>query len=131
MTAFLRFSLLVLIAASALFGVEAAATEALYCEQFEGPIQKLLGFFSGPIALAVAMGGIIFAGMALIFGGELRDMVKMVVTVALVACLIVAAGNIATSVFSPAPTTVDGVQVGCNWDTTVPGGRQQQQQSGE
>ena len=61
---------------------------------FGGPLTRILNFFTGPFAVAAAMAGVVFCGVALIFGAEMRDTVKSLITVVLVGCLFVGAANV-------------------------------------
>ena len=68
-------------------------------DPFKGPLQQLIAIFTGPIALAISFAGIVACGMMLIFGGEMKDFVKMMVTITLVICLIVGGAGILNRLF--------------------------------
>lgn len=82
-----------------LFYESAFAADAAEPNPFEKPFKAVMRVIQGPIAISMAMGGIITTGIALIFGGEMRDFVKAMITLTLVICLIVFAGQIVGILF--------------------------------
>lgn len=56
---------------------------------WEGPLQTLVTSLTGPVAFAIAVIGIIGAGAALLFGGEMNDLLKRLLQVGIAVCLIV------------------------------------------
>ena len=66
------------------------------CEAVFGTqLNALIDVLTGPIAITVALVGLVSAGAMLIFqGGELRDFVKTLLTIVLVACLMILAGQV-------------------------------------
>lgn len=69
-----------------------------YCE-FNKPLNNFFKIITGPVTTAIAMAGIIACGVALVFGGEMKDFVKMMVTIVIVICAVIGAGGIFKNVF--------------------------------
>lgn len=61
---------------------------------WEEPLTKLRNSLTGPVALAIALIGIVIAGGMLIFGGELGEFARRVIMLVLVLALLVMANNV-------------------------------------
>ena len=66
---------------------------------FVTPLQNLIKMFTGPIAMGLSMAGIIACGVALIFGGDMKEFVKTMFTLVLVVCLIISAASLVNAIF--------------------------------
>lgn len=63
---------------------------------WEGPLQTLGQSFSGPVAFAISLLGIIAAGATLIWGGEVSEFARRMVYLVLVICILVLANSLLT-----------------------------------
>jgi type IV secretion system protein TrbC len=66
---------------------------------WESPLQKLQESITGPVAFVLSLLGIVVAGSALIFGGEISGFVKTMIFVVLVVAIIIGAQNMMSSLF--------------------------------
>ena len=66
---------------------------------YEGWLTNLRNSITGPFAFTVAVIGIVVAGAALIFGGELNGFVRTLVFIILVMSLIVGVNNLMSGLF--------------------------------
>lgn len=66
---------------------------------WESPLQTITKSITGPVAFAVSVIGVVAAGAALIWGGEISGFTRTLVYVVLVIGLIVAATNILSTLF--------------------------------
>ena len=69
---------------------------------FETPLKKLTASLTGPVAFGISLIGIIAAGAALIFGGEMSGFLRSMVFLVLVIAVIVNASGIITMIRSDA-----------------------------
>ena len=69
---------------------------------FEAPLKKLTASLTGPVAFGISLIGIIAAGAALIFGGEMSGFLRSMVFLVLVIAVIVNASGIITMIRSDA-----------------------------
>ena len=69
---------------------------------FETPLKKLTASLTGPVAFGISLIGIIAAGAALIFGGEMSGFLRSMVFLVLVIAVIVNASGIITMIKSDA-----------------------------
>jgi len=77
---------------------------------WESPLEKLRKSFSGPVAFAIALLGIIACGGSLIWGGEISEFARRIIYVVLVVCLIVFANTLLTgALFSGAMIPTGGL----------------------
>ena len=97
-------------------------------EVFQRPLDAVTALFTGPIAAAFSLLGIIVCGLMLVFGGEIGDFTKKFLILVLVICLIVGANQIITGFFTGGATLnvppVSGVESGSwvqGWMWGVPG----------
>ena len=67
---------------------------------WEGPLQKVRDSITGPVAYSISLLGLVAAGAALVFGGEINEFVRRIIMLVLVISLIVFAGNILQDLFS-------------------------------
>jgi type IV secretion system protein VirB2 len=74
---------------------------------WEGPLMKIVDSVTGPIAFGVSVLGVVVAGLALVFGGQLDGFIQKVAILALVVSLIVMATNVMSSVFGVSSTVVE------------------------
>ena len=64
-------------------------------DPFAEPLELLLNLLTSNVAIAVAVVGLVMAGAVLIFqGGEMKDFIKTILSVVIVAAVLVLAGNI-------------------------------------
>ena len=64
-------------------------------DPFADPLERLLDLLTSNVAIAVAVVGLVMAGAVLIFqGGEMKDFIKTILSVVIVAAVLVLAGNI-------------------------------------
>ncbi len=70
------------------------------------PLQRLRAVFAGPIPVTLSLLGIVAAGGALIFGGELPQFAKSMVLLVLVIAILVGASGILGNVFNLTTATV-------------------------
>ena len=68
-------------------------------DPFKTPLQNILDILTGPVALAIAMAGIVACGVALIFGGDMKEFIKTMVTITLVICVVVGAAGVMNRIF--------------------------------
>ena len=62
---------------------------------FDAPLERIVNMLTGNVAIAIALVGLVMAGTVLIFqGGEMKDFVKSILGVVIVAAILILAGNI-------------------------------------
>lgn len=61
---------------------------------WETPLNKLKNSFTGPVAMGLSLLGVMGAGAALIFGGDITGFIKSMAHVVLVAAVMVGAGSL-------------------------------------
>lgn len=66
---------------------------------WEDPLMKVVDSITGPVAFGVSVLGVVAAGIALVFGGQLDGFIQKLAILALVIALIVFAVNVLSSVF--------------------------------
>jgi type IV secretory pathway VirB2 component (pilin) len=66
---------------------------------YEAWLDKLRKSITGPVAFSLSVIGIVIAGVALIFGGEIGGFFKTMIFVVLVMSMIVSAQNMVTTFF--------------------------------
>ena len=66
---------------------------------WEEPLSTLTDSFTGPVALAISLVGIVVAGGMLIFGGELGEFTRRMVMIIFVIALLVGASALLTALF--------------------------------
>jgi type IV secretion system protein VirB2 len=71
---------------------------------WESPLKSLRESFSGPVAYALAIIGIVVTGGMLIWGGEINEFARRGIMLVLVVSFIVLANSVLTSLFSSAAT---------------------------
>lgn len=69
---------------------------------WESPLKSLRDSFSGPVAFAISLIGIVVCGAMLIWGGEINEFARRMIMVVLVVAVIVLANSVLTSLFSSA-----------------------------
>lgn len=97
-----NFKLLLLLAVALLvvFAPHAMASEGQGGGlPYEGPLTQLRYSVTGPFAFTLSILGIVLAGAALIFGGDLNGFFRAMVLVILVVSIIVGANNMLASFF--------------------------------
>lgn len=73
---------------------------------WEGPLTKVVDSVTGPVAFGVSVLGVVVAGLALVFGGQLDGFIQKIAMLALVIALIVMATNVLSSLFGVSSTVV-------------------------
>jgi len=86
---------------------------------WESPLKSLRESFSGPVAFAISLIGIIVCGAMLVWGGEINEFARRGIMLVLVVALIVLANSVLTSLFTQAETlhvtaAVKHVAFGCS-----------------
>jgi type IV secretory pathway VirB2 component (pilin) len=71
---------------------------------WESPLKTLRESFSGPVAFAISLIGIIVCGCMLIWGGEINEFARRMIMVVLVVAVIVLANSLLTGLFTNAET---------------------------
>ena len=66
---------------------------------WEAPLVTIVTSVTGPVAFAISILGLVAAGAMLVFGGEISNFLKVIVTLVLVISLLVFATGILTSLF--------------------------------
>jgi len=84
----------------------ALASEAGTGLEWEGPIDRVVRSFTGPVAFAGSFLGICVAGLALVWGGQINEFVRSMFTLMLVVALIMFAGNILRRLFVGGASTI-------------------------
>ena len=69
---------------------------------WEAPLASIRNSFSGPVAFAVALIGIVVCGAMLVWGGDINEFARRAIMLVLVLALIVLANSVLTSLFSQA-----------------------------
>lgn len=64
---------------------------------WDTPLTTLRNDITGPVAFTISLLGIVAAGSALIFGGEINEFVRRIMMLVLVVSFVVAAANFATA----------------------------------
>lgn len=100
-TLFLRAS----VALSLLFSALARASSSSGMP-WEDPLSKVVDSITGPVAFGISVLGIVAAGIALVFGGQLDGFIQKLAILALVIALIVFAVNVLSAVFGVSSTVV-------------------------
>jgi len=77
-----------------------AATSSGQGLPWEDPLSKVRDSISGPVAYSISLLGLVAAGAALVFGGEINEFVRRIIMLVLVISLIIFASNILQDVFS-------------------------------
>lgn len=73
---------------------------------WEDPLSKVVNSITGPVAFGVSVLGVVVAGMALAFGGQLDGFIQKIAILSLVIALIVFATNVLSSVFGISSSVV-------------------------
>lgn len=73
---------------------------------WEDPLTKVVDSVTGPVAFGVSVLGVVVAGMALAFGGQLDGFIQKIAILSLVIALIVFATNVLSSVFGISSSVV-------------------------
>jgi type IV secretion system protein TrbC len=93
-----------------------AATETGNKElPFEEPLSKLINAIRGPVAFAISLLGIIGAGAALIFGGEMSGFMRTMVFLVLVISIIANATNLIHMVGGEGALISEGQAIHVRW----------------
>ena len=71
---------------------------------FSVPLRNIMRIVTGPVAVAIAMAGILATGLMLVFGGEMKDFVKSMVTITLVVCVVIFSAQLVQIIFPSADT---------------------------
>ena len=71
---------------------------------FSVPLRNIMAIVTGPVAVAIAMAGILATGLMLVFGGEMKDFVKSMVTITLVVCVVIFSAQLVQIIFPSADT---------------------------
>jgi len=66
---------------------------------WEGPLEKLEGFFTGPFAKAISLIAIVICFGILIFGGEINDFAKKTIYVVIGVAGVMGASSLLTNLF--------------------------------
>jgi len=64
---------------------------------WDGPLTTLKNDITGPVAFTLALLGMVAAGGALVFGGEINEFIRRIIMVVIVAAFIVAVTNVASA----------------------------------
>ena len=67
---------------------------------WETPLQTLRDSITGPVAYAISLMGVVAAGAALVFGGEINDFIRRIIVLVLVISLIIFSTNILSTLFN-------------------------------
>ena len=73
---------------------------------WEKPMDKIKASLTGPIAMAISLLGVVVAGVALIFGGEMGDFTRRVIMLVFVIALILSASAFLTALFGATTVTL-------------------------
>ena len=73
---------------------------------WEAPMDKIKRSLTGPIAMAISLLGVVVAGVALIFGGEMGDFTRRVIMLVFVIALILSASSFLTALFGTTSVTL-------------------------
>jgi len=73
---------------------------------WEDPLLKVVDSITGPVAFGVSVLGVVAAGIALVFGGQLDGFIQKLAILALVIALIVFAVNVLSAVFGVSSTVI-------------------------
>lgn len=73
---------------------------------WESPLSKIVSSITGPVAFGISVLAIAASGITLIWGGEITNLIKTLVFIALVISVIVFAVNILSSVFGISSTLI-------------------------
>jgi type IV secretion system protein VirB2 len=73
---------------------------------WEDPLSKIVDSVTGPMAFGVSVLGVVVAGFALVFGGQLDGFVQKIAILALVIAVIVMATNVMSALFGISSTVV-------------------------
>lgn len=77
---------------------------------WESPLQKISDSFSGPVAFAISLIGIIVCGAMLIWGGEINEFARRAIMLVLVIALLVFANSVLSSLFNKGATLIAPAQ---------------------
>ncbi len=64
---------------------------------WDQPLTTLKNDITGPVAFTLALLGMVAAGAALVFGGEINEFIRRIIMVVIVAAFIVAVTNVAAA----------------------------------
>ena len=67
---------------------------------WETPLETLRDSITGPVAYAISLMGVVAAGAALVFGGEINDFIRRIIVLVLVISLIIFSTNILSTLFN-------------------------------
>jgi type IV secretion system protein TrbC len=67
---------------------------------WETPLETLRDSITGPVAYTISLLGVVVAGAALVFGGEINDFVRRMIMLVLVISLIIFAANFLATLFN-------------------------------
>lgn len=67
---------------------------------WEGPLTKLSGSLTGPVAQAICLIAIVICGLTLIFGGEMGEFAKRTIYIVIVVAFILGASGFIRSMFT-------------------------------
>lgn len=73
---------------------------------WESPLSKIVSSITGPVAFGISVLAIAASGITLIWGGEITNLIKTLVFIALVISVIVFSVNILSSVFGISSTSI-------------------------
>ncbi|AZQ13320.1 TrbC/VirB2 family protein [Shewanella khirikhana] len=73
---------------------------------WETPLSKIVASITGPVAFGISVLAIAASGATLIWGGEITNLIKTLVFIALVISVILFAVNILSSVFGISSTSI-------------------------
>lgn len=73
---------------------------------WESPLSKIVSSITGPVAFGISVLAIAASGITLIWGGEITNVIKIMVYIALVISIIVFSVNILSSVFGISSTLI-------------------------
>lgn len=80
---------------------DVASSQAL---EWEAPLLAFRNSLTGPVALSIAVLGIVACGFALVWGGEMNDFIRRVLMLVLAISLMLFATGIISSLFGSAET---------------------------
>lgn len=86
---------------------------------WEGPLAKISQSFSGPVAAAISVIGIVASGAALIWGGEISGFFRGVVIVVLVASVCLGANTIVQWLGGTSGAVLSGDLAECDHQTNT------------
>ena len=97
---------LFVIASILFFVIEPALASTTTGMPWEDPMDTVVDSITGPVAFGVSLLGVVAAGCALVWGGEMGEFVRKIIMLVLVIALIVAAASFLSLLFGGASAVV-------------------------